>query len=229
MPETRSTDTAHHHWNETWADAAGRADWLTPEPDVHDLLDLAEARGAATFLDLGCGVGRHALLASARGLRVTGLDGAAEGLAQARLAADRAGLPLDLREGVMTELPFPDASFDVVLAWNVIYHGDRPIVERAIAEIRRVLRPGGLYQGTMLSKRNTDYGKGTEVAPDTFVLDGVSDKAHPHFYCNACELVALFDGFELLSLRDVVHHRPGSWHWHMVAERADTGGSRQPD
>jgi SAM-dependent methyltransferase len=223
MSATEATDTAHHHWNQTWSDETGRADWLTPEPDVHDLLDLAEGRGASTFLDLGCGVGRHALLASARGLRVTGLDGAPEGLAQARLGADRAGLPLDLREGVMTDLPFPDASFDVVLAWNVIYHGDRPIVERAIAEIRRVLRPGGLYQGTMLSKRNAECGKGTEVAPDTFVLDGVSDKAHPHFYCNAGELVALFNGFELLSLRDVVHRRPGSWHWHMVAEPAARG------
>jgi len=119
----------------------------------------------------------------------------------------------------MTELPYPDATFDFVLAWNVIYHGDRDVVSRAIAEIRRVLRPGGLYQGTMLSKRDTLFGQGTEVASDTFVLDDVSDKAHPHFYCNAAELVALFAGFELWSLEDWEHRRPGSYHWHLLAER----------
>jgi tellurite methyltransferase len=76
-----------------------------------------------------------------------------------------------------------------VLAFNVIYHGDRPIVERTIAEIARVLKAGG-----MLSKRNTRYGCGLEVAPDTFVVERDSDKNHPHFYCSAPELVALFRG-----------------------------------
>jgi hypothetical protein len=46
-----------------------------------------------------------------------------------------------------------------------------------------------------------------------------SDKVHPHFYCNAAELVELFSGFELLSLIDQEHAKPGSWHWHMLAER----------
>ncbi len=68
---------------------------------------------------------------------------------------------------VMTRYPcqWLDAVFDYVLAFNVIYHGDRPIVERTIAEIARVLKAGGLYQGTMLSKRNTRYGCGLEVCP----------------------------------------------------------------
>ena len=124
----------------------------------------------------------------------------------------------------MTELPFADGAFDYVLAFNVLYHGDPTIVHAAIAEIRRVLKPGGTFQGTMLSKRNAGYGLGTEIAPDTFVRDAGddlddSDKVHPHFYCNAMELVALYAGFELHSLKDAVHRQPGSWHWHLVAER----------
>jgi hypothetical protein len=86
-----------------------------------------------------------------------------------------------------------------------------------------VLKPGGSYQGTMLSKRNVKYGKGEEVAPNTFVDAAIdpddSDKIHPHFYCKAAELVELFAEFELLSLIDQEHAKPGSWHWHMVAER----------
>jgi SAM-dependent methyltransferase len=123
----------------------------------------------------------------------------------------------------MTALPFQDRAFDHVLAFNVIYHGDPTVVGKAVAEIGRVLKPGGSFQGTMLSKRNAGYGIGTEVAPNTFTRDAGdgddADKVHPHFYCNAAELVALLDGFELMSLADKEHSKPGSWHWHFTAER----------
>ena len=85
-----------------------------------------------------------------------------------------------------------------MLSFNVLYHGDPGIVRTAIGEIRRVLKPGGIFQGTMLSKRNAGFGVGTEVAPDTFIRDAGddmddSDKVHPHFYCDAAGLVALYD------------------------------------
>jgi hypothetical protein len=49
------------------------------------------------------------------------------------------------------------------------------------------------------------------------------DKSHPHFFCNARELVTLFEGFELLSARDQKHDKPGSWHWHVLAEKTAIG------
>jgi len=54
--------TAIEAWDKRWATAEGRADWLEPELDVIALLPELKARGARTALDLGCGVGRHALL-----------------------------------------------------------------------------------------------------------------------------------------------------------------------
>ena len=91
-------------------------------------------------------------------------------------------------------------------------------VGRRLAEIWRVMKPGALYQGTMLPIRNSNYGKGRTVAPGTFVVDG-AERGHPHFYCDAATLVALFAGFELLSLKQQLQRKPGSWHWHIVAER----------
>ena len=60
--------TAIEAWDKRWATAEGRADWLDPEPDVIALLPELKARGARTALDLGCGVGRHALLLAEHGL-----------------------------------------------------------------------------------------------------------------------------------------------------------------
>jgi len=73
----------------------------------------------------------------------------------------------------------------------------------------------------MLPPRNSNYGVGRLVAPGTYVADGGPDaeRSHPHFYCDAAMLVALFSGFELLNLSQEEQQKPGSWHWHIVAER----------
>lgn len=225
MEPAMKTDTAHRAWNVKWSSIEGRADWLAAEPDVVDLAtELSSRLGPVRALDLGCGVGRHALLFARLGFETSAVDLAEAGLAEVRKSAEDEGLEIDARVAAMTELPFADGSLDYVLSFNVLYHGDPGVVRAAIGEIARVLKPGGLFQGTMLSKRNAGYGLGTEVAPDTFVRDAGddmddSDKVHPHFYCDAAGLVGLYAGFELLSLRDQLHSKPGSWHWHMVAER----------
>lgn len=215
---SQKTDTAHLAWDKRWQTEEGRADWLRPDPDVAGLIERLQTQGNVRALDLGCGVGRHALSFARAGFETHAMDLSEAGLAELKKSAAADGLEIETHLAPMTALPFDDDSFDYVLSFNVIYHGDPSIVRTAIAEIARVLKPGGIYQGTMLSKRNANFGIGTEVAADTWVRDGDDDKDHPHFYCNASELVALFDRFELSYLEDKVHTKPGSWHWHMIAE-----------
>ncbi len=81
------------------------------------------------------------------------LDASETAIAATSAAAFAAGLTLDCVQGPMTDLPFAAASFDHVLAWNVIYHGDETVVRRTLAEIARVTRPGGSFLATMLSAR----------------------------------------------------------------------------
>ena len=215
------TDTAHQSWDVRWQTPEGRADWETPEPDVVAELDRLIANGPLGGLDLGCGVGRHALAMAALGVETSAIDASEHGLDRLRSLARERDLRITTASGLMTDLPFASASFDYVLAFNVIYHGDPGIVGTALAEIKRVLRPGGIFQGTMLSRRNVRCGQGLEVAPSTYVdqSDATDDKAHPHFYCSAGELVDLLAGFELRSLIDREHDTAGSWHWHLIAER----------
>src|SRR5207249_1194813 len=129
-------------------------------------------------------IGRHAQFLASEGCSCVGIDASEAGLAHARERARAAGAVIEYRVAPFYAVPFADRSFEAVIAWNVIYHGDREIAQRAVDEIARLLVPGGLYVGTMLSKRNVGYGVGRAVRPDTFSVDGVdTDKVHPHFYC----------------------------------------------
>lgn len=211
------TDTADQHWNTEWANIEAGSKWLTPEADV-----VAWAKTlapGARVLDLGAGVGRHALWLADRGFEVTALDAASEGLAEIARKGDVRAI-----EARMGSLPFDDHAFDHVLSWNVIYHGDEDVVLRTIAEIRRVLKPKGTYLGTMLSARRlpneTANAPGREISRNTWVFDvPEGDKMHPHYFCRGADLLALFSGFEVLGLYDTEHEKPGSFHWHLTMER----------
>lgn len=211
------TDTADTHWNAEWAGIEANSKWLTPEADVIAWSETL-VRGAR-ILDLGAGVGRHALWLAAQGFDVVALDAAPDGLAEIE---QKGGVETVL--GRMDALPFPQRSFDHVLSWNVIYHGNEDILLRTIGEIRRVLRPGGSYLGTMLSRRRLPHEKaehsGREISRNARVFDAPgTDKIHPHYFCSAAELLALFPGFECLRLEDREHEKPGAWHWHLTMER----------
>jgi tellurite methyltransferase len=215
------TDTAHQYWGTEWALADGTSKWERPEAEVMDFARTLPL--GARVLDLGAGVGRHALELARQGFAVAALDAAPEGIAEIDRIAATEGLTVDTRISMMTELPFEDGAFDHVLSWNVIYHGDEGVLRASIAEIARVLKPGGTFLGTMLSARRVPVelakAPGREISRNTWVFEGTGDKVHPHYFCNGRDLLELFSAFEVCRLEDREHETPGSWHWHLVLER----------
>jgi ubiquinone/menaquinone biosynthesis C-methylase UbiE len=75
---------------------------------------------------------------------VQGIDPAPEAITVARRNADRAGLAAKFDLGVVEAIPFPDATFDVVLSRLMLHHLPGDLKQRGLAEMRRVLKPGGL-------------------------------------------------------------------------------------
>ncbi len=74
---------------------------------------------------------------------VAGIDPAPEMIAVARQKAKRAGLEIDFRVGVIEALPFPDQTFDAVTSSMMMHHLPKHVQVKGLAEIRRVLKPGG--------------------------------------------------------------------------------------
>jgi len=105
------------------------------------ILNLMGGFSGCRVLDAGCGDGALACAAASQGAEVTGIDVDPAMLAAARSRAAKAGIRATFSEGRIEHLPFPAASFDVVVAVTVLcFVAD---AAGAVREMARVLRPGG--------------------------------------------------------------------------------------
>ena len=132
-------DEDRNHWSRV------AADWVAwarkPNHDAFWAYQAALAafigRGTGKALDMGCGEGRVARVLTALGYQVTAIDPVCEFVAAAAQACSAQHYAV----AAAAALPFADARFDLVLAYNVLM--DVADVPAALREIRRVMRPTG--------------------------------------------------------------------------------------
>lgn len=139
---------AGRYWNdnaEVWTQLArGGYDLYRDKLNTPTFLaSLPEVRGRAG-LDLGCGEGHNTRLLAERGARMTAIDISEIFISHARAAEAARPLGITYQVASAVELPFPDEAFDFVVAFMSLM--EFPETERALAEARRVLRPGGFLQ-----------------------------------------------------------------------------------
>lgn len=105
-------------------------------------------------LDIGCGQGRAfaSLVRRMQPARIIGIDVDSHGLGLAREAAMHCGVPADVMESDCGDIRLPDGSVDVVFCHQTLHHVVRQ--EETLAEIFRVLRPGGMF---LLAESTREY------------------------------------------------------------------------
>lgn len=133
------------HWGRRprdWAELAEPSN----EPLFATVLDRLGVDANTQLLDIGCGSGYAAAMATARGAIVTGIDITPEliEIARARVANGH------FVTGTMDDLPFGDESFDVAVGFNAFQFAEDP--ETAVREAVRVVRPGGLIAATTFAE-----------------------------------------------------------------------------
>ncbi|MER5883169.1 methyltransferase domain-containing protein [Streptomyces sp. NPDC001941] len=209
-PKETAVYTHGHHESvlrsHRWRTAANSAAYLLPE-----------LRPGQRVLDVGCGPGTITadLAAAVAPGRVTAVDAAPDVLeAAASYAAERGLDNVEFAVADVHALDFPDDSFDVVHAHQVLQHVGDPV--RALSEMRRVCRPGGV-----VAARDSDYGAFTWF-PEVPALDDWNDLYHRVARANGGEPDA---GRRLLSWARAagftdITSTAGTWCYATAEERA---------
>ncbi len=110
-----------------------------------------------SILEVGCGNGSNLWFAAREGFRAAGIDASETAINYAREWFARENLTCDFQVGSFAKLPFSDATFDLAVDRAALSLVGNDTVKRALSEIHRVLRPGGLLMFTPYSDRSTSF------------------------------------------------------------------------
>jgi SAM-dependent methyltransferase len=181
--------------------------WRIPESRIHALGEV----GGKDLLELGCGAAQWSVALARRGARVAGLDVSEQQLDHARRRIRRARADVPLVQASAEELPFADASFDVLFC----DHGAMSFADprRTVPEAARVLRPGGLLTFStdtpwhFVCWDDESEQVGRELREDYFAMRTGDDEATVQFQLPYGDWIRLFraSGFVV---EDLIELRP---------------------
>lgn len=198
--ERELADAQRAHWQDTYAAHPGMYGPEPSAPAVHAAAVFRSA-GAREVLELGAGHGRDALYFARAGFTVEATDFSDTGLEQLRAAAARqqgvAQRVTTAVQDVRDPLRLPDASVDAVFAHMLLCMAlSTKEIHALVGEVRRVLRPGGVFVYTVRHTGDAHYGAGVAHGDDIYEHGGFA----VHFFDRAL-VDALADGWRL----DEVH------------------------
>ena len=188
-------------WETVWGKEDGHGFWSQADPGVVSLQKSLPVGERSDVLDLGCGLGRHAIAFAQAGYQVTAADVSETALGRLQSRANELGLRIRTQLSRFDENLFGPETFDLVLAVNVLYHGLPADFAQAISNAHGWLRPHGLLYFTCPTLDDAEYGRGTQVAPHTFEFE----PGHVHYNAAWEDLEPLLARFRVISRKRREH------------------------
>jgi SAM-dependent methyltransferase len=171
--------------------------WKEPHEQVVHFADRFSAGPPARILDLGCGAGRHVVYLATQGFQMVGLDNSPTALRLTRAWVDRAGLSARLVCADMTAPGLPSNYFDGLISVFAIYHNRLTAIRQSLAEIHRILKPGGLALVSFASRRSSRCADGVPLEAHTYIAAGGPDTGVVHHYSDLEEINGLLQNFHI--------------------------------
>lgn len=155
--------------------------------------------GYVNLLDLGTGLGRHAIYFSKQGFNVTAMDISDYAVQYLKTWAAKENQHINAEVGDMLSLNYSNQSFDCIFAYHVISHTDSIGIKKTIAEIERVLKPNGEVYLSFCSKESTEFiqNRSNKLDKNTLISQDVLEKGIPHFYADLNDIKELLANFKI--------------------------------
>jgi ubiquinone/menaquinone biosynthesis C-methylase UbiE len=201
------------------------ARYLRRRIDLDDVVDVLPGACGSNVLDVGCGIGRNLVFGSDMGLRMWGFDLSEQAVAVARKWLARSAGPAAAERIVAADiraLPWPDGFFDHALSDSVLDSMSYDIAVAGIAQVARVLKPGGYFYCNLISSQGAP--KNVDFAPELLVTTTHEHGTIQSHFNEAKARALLGPAFEILSC--ALHtdtdaaSRVTEGRWHIVCKRS---------
>lgn len=181
---------SYYPWNQVVSFVLGRAPKDRPRSEI-------------SILEIGCGSGNNLWFVAREGFQASGVDASATAIAFARERFAREQLDARLEVADFTKrLPFADASFDLIFERAALSFTTREGAAACLAEVLRILKPGGLFQCGPYSDRDSSFYRSADAdgAVRGILMGTIVGGSQTCFY-SLQDIRDLFrDGWELMSL-----------------------------
>jgi len=145
----------------------------------------APDRKGIKILDIGSGVGRNTIYLAKEGFSAFGVEATDSGIKISQRRQEIEGVDAVFKKGNLTKIPFPEEYFDAVVDIQAIQHNTYREINEILQEIKRVLKPDGIFFAKMVSIRDHYFKKGRviekhtldDIGGGTFVNAGIT-----HFF-----------------------------------------------
>ncbi len=199
-----------------------------PSIESYYLLNRWKSQGKISFLDLGCGLGRHSILFGKNGFNVNCFDISEEAIKRTKEWAEKENLEFTYNVGDMLNLPYKDEQFDCIYCRNVISHTDTEGMKQIIKELYRVLKNNGECYLTLGSKDSQRFKQSDWPFIDENTklrMEKGPEYKTPHFYVDYDLVQELFKNFEIVNIYQVVNYHNeekvlvDSYHYHVLIHK----------
>lgn len=201
-------DKISRYWNKKFKDE--KEVWGNePSESAIKTMDLFERNHLNTskILDVACGYGRDSVFFASKHHKVTGIDISSEGISMARNKYP----DINFVVGNITELPFPNLSFDAVFGNFILHLFLKDTRAKIISESLRVTKPGGLVIFSVASVDDNDFGLGVEKEKNYFV----NSRGVTKYYYSKETICEEFKNFKEVIIEEIEeHHQHDHPHTH---------------
>ncbi|NLS10757.1 class I SAM-dependent methyltransferase [Nesterenkonia sp. MY13] len=216
QPEDLSA-AQRQHWEELYRDNP-RMYGLEPSGSGIYAAEVFASAGVQRILELGAGHGRDSLHFAGEGFDVVATDFSAEGIEQLTDTAGALGVGHRLSaqlQDVRQPLPYPDQTFDAAYAHLLLSMAlSTTDIQEAVAEVHRVLKPGGRFIYTVRHTGDPEFGEGIDVGDNLWV----NQQFAVHFFDE--ELVeTLAEGWQLVNREELADSEVPDTLWRITQSR----------
>ncbi len=215
-------------WNWKIVKESNEEIWKNPSIESYYLLNRWLSQGKKSFLDLGCGLGRHSILFGKNSFDVFCFDISEEAINRTKKWAIKENLNFDYQIGDMLNLPYEDEKFDCILCRNVISHTDTEGMKKVVKELYRVLKIGGECYLTLGSKDTWGFKQENWPLLDENTrlrMEHGPEYKVPHFYVDYDLVKQLFSSFDIINIYQVIDYFEktdglvDSYHYHVLIKK----------